>query len=58
MGVLNENLELVALSIDDMLVLVERNTPLVAAKDVLVLANKVLFSRQDAGMVKQHGRPV
>ena len=58
-GVLKDNRELVLLVRSVLLeVVVDRKTPLVAAKDVvLVLANMVLFGRQDAGMLKQHGKP-
>ncbi len=60
-GVLKENLEIVLvveiLLVVLRLVLVGRNTPDVARNDVVELANKVLFKRQDAGIVKQHGRP-
>jgi hypothetical protein len=63
-GVVRENLEvvLVVLSLVVVvvlvLVLVGRNTPVEAANDVVVFANSVLFSRHEAGIVKQQGRPV
>jgi hypothetical protein len=61
-GVVRENLE-VALVVLNLvvvlvLVLVGRNTPVEAANDVVVFANNVLFSRHEAGIEKQQGRPV
>ena len=60
-GVVKENLELVvlALSLVVVLVVVGRKTPLVAMKEVVLeFARDVLFNRQDAGIVKQHGKPL
>jgi hypothetical protein len=58
-GLVKENRDDVVFVPFIVLVVDDRKTPLEAVKDeVVVFTKDVLFNRQEAGIVKQHGRPV
>ncbi|OAG40494.1 hypothetical protein AYO21_05195 [Fonsecaea monophora] len=60
LGVRREDLEVIVVELGAVVVdvVVDLNTPVDAMNDVLVVLLIVLLVRQEAGIVKQHGRPL
>ncbi|KIW74069.1 hypothetical protein Z517_12479 [Fonsecaea pedrosoi CBS 271.37] len=60
LGVRREDLEVIVVELSAVVVdvVVDLNTPVDAMNDVLVVLLIVLLVRQEAGIVKQHGRPL